>query len=272
MNRPSRLVLLGDPVSHSLSPVFQNAALKHAEIPVVYEPMRVDAGELPGKLRDLKKANAAGNVTVPHKLAAYREVDRATIIAVRVGAINTFWVDDGLLHGDNTDVEGFTRAIVQLIGRQPEGARVVVFGAGGAAGAVLAALEHWVGASALIISRDPVRAANILARFGDVARVETDMRHALSEATLVVNATPIGQRDDSQPCDVSLISPRAAVMDLVYRVGETPWVNAAKKRGLVAADGLPMLVEQGALSFQRWFGTEPNREVMQRSLTPEQTA
>jgi shikimate dehydrogenase len=272
VNLPSRLVLLGDPVSHSLSPVFQNAALKHAGIPVTYEPVRVDAADLPRKLRDLKAERAAGNVTVPHKLAAYREVDRATIIAVRVGAINTFWVEDGQLHGDNTDVDGFTRAIVQLVGKQPEGARVVLFGAGGAAAAVLAAIEHWTGASALIISRDPVRAANILARFGDVARVETDMRHALSEATLVVNATPVGQRDDSQPCDVSLIAASAAVMDLVYRVGETPWINAAKERGLLAADGLPMLVEQGALSYHRWFGTEPNREVMQRSLSPQHNA
>jgi shikimate dehydrogenase len=252
-----------------LSPVFQNAALRHAGIPVVYEPMRVAARDLPERLRELKAEKAGGNVTVPHKLAAYRECDRATIIAVRVGAINTFWTEDGLLHGDNTDVEGFSRAVTQLVGQQPEGARVVLFGAGGAAAAVLAAIEHWVGASALIISRNPVRAANVLARFSDVARVETDMRHALAEATLVVNATPIGQRDDDQPCDVRLIADRAAVMDLVYRKGGTPWVNAAKKRGLLAEDGLPMLVEQGALSFHRWFGIEPNREVMQRSLAQD---
>jgi shikimate dehydrogenase len=259
-------VLLGDPVSHSLSPVFQNAALLHAGIPVVYEPMRVEARELSARLGELKEEGAAGNVTVPHKLAAYRECDRATVVAVRVGAINTFWTEDGLLHGDNTDVEGFSRAVTQLIGKQPEGARVVLFGAGGAAGAVLAAIEHWTGSSALIISRDPARAANILARFSDVARVETDMHHALSEATLVVNATPIGQRDDDQPCEVRLIPDKVAVMDLVYRIGGTPWVNAARKRGLLAVDGLPMLVEQGALSFRRWFGVEPNREVMQRSL------
>jgi shikimate dehydrogenase len=228
--------------------------------------MRVDASDLPQRLRELKAEKAAGNVTVPHKLAAYRECDRATMIAVRVGAINTFWTEEGLLHGDNTDVEGFSRAVAELIGKQPEGARVVLFGAGGAAAAVLAAIEHWIGASALIISRNPVRAANILARFTDVARVETDMRHALAEATLVVNATPIGQRDDDQPCDVGLIADNAAVMDVVYRRGGTPWVNAARKRGLLAVDGLPMLVEQGALSFRRWFGVEPDREVMQRSL------
>src|SRR3954471_17120198 len=180
MKYPSRLVLLGDPVSPSLSPVFQNAALRHANIPVVYEPMRVSARELPRRMSELKAEGAGGNVTVPHKLGVYNACDRATVIAVRVGAINTFWVEDGLLHGDNTDVEGFSRAVSQLIGKQPEGARVVVFGAGGAAAAVLAAVEHWTGSSALIIARNPARAANILARFGDVARVETDMQHALS--------------------------------------------------------------------------------------------
>ena len=86
-------------------------------------------------------------------------------------------------------------------------------------------------------------------------------------STLVINATPVGQREAEQPMDVGLIPKTAAVMDLVYhRGGGTPWVKAARKRGNPAADGLPMLLEQGALSFQRWFGIEPDREVMRQSL------
>ena len=266
MNPPSRLVLLGDPVSHSLSPVFQNAALKDAGLPVVYEALRVEASQLRQQFGDLKEQNAAGNVTIPHKLAAYGYCERVTRVAVRVGGVNTFWVEDSLLHGDNTDVEGFNRAAGAMIGEAPEGVRVVLIGAGGAAAAVLAAVEHWTGSSALVISRNTGRAASLIARFGDVASVETDTGRALAQATLVVNATPIGQRDDAQPCDVNAIAGNAAVMDLVYRKGGTPWVNAAKARGLRAVDGLPMLLEQGALSFHRWFGFEPNREVMQRSL------
>jgi shikimate dehydrogenase len=81
-----------------------------------------------------------------------------------------------------------------------------------------------------------------------------------------VNATPIGQREDEQPFDVSMISKSTAVMDLVYQRGDTPWIRAARARGNRAADGLPMLLEQGALSFQRWFGINPDREAMRRSL------
>ena len=85
-------------------------------------------------------------------------------------------------------------------------------------------------------------------------------------ATLIVNATPVGQRDDHQPIEVALIPKSAAVLDLVYRRGGTSWVKVARENGIRAADGLPMLLEQGALSFQRWFGKEPNREAMRLSL------
>ncbi|HMF86611.1 MAG TPA: hypothetical protein VK575_00935, partial [Gemmatimonadaceae bacterium] len=85
-------------------------------------------------------------------------------------------------------------------------------------------------------------------------------------ATLIVNATPVGQQTDEQPIDVSLIPRSTAVMDLVYRRGGTPWVKAAREKGNRAADGLTMLLEQGALSFQRWFGMDPDREAMRQSL------
>jgi shikimate dehydrogenase len=83
---------------------------------------------------------------------------------------------------------------------------------------------------------------------------------------LIVNATPVGQHDEDQPVDVALIPKSAAVLDLVYRRGGTPWVRAARENGNRAADGLPMLLEQGALAFQRWFGKEPDREAMRLSL------
>jgi len=83
---------------------------------------------------------------------------------------------------------------------------------------------------------------------------------------LIVNATPVGQQNDDMPIEISKIPKKAAVMDLVYRRGATPWVKAARKRGMRAADGLPMLIEQGALSFTRWFGREPDREAMRQSL------
>ncbi len=263
---PGRVVLLGNPVSHSLSPTFQNAALRAANIPLVYETLEVRDNELRAMLGELKKVSAAGNVTIPHKVAVHDRCDELTDLAARVGAVNTFWFESGRLHGDNTDVGGFDAAARALLGGEPLDARVAVFGAGGAAAAVLTAIESWRGATVSIVARNRASAERLAERFPDVARIEKSARRAVSDATLIVNATPIGQQDDAQPIDPARISRSAAVMDLVYRQGGTPWVRAARERGNSAADGLPMLLEQGALSFQQWFGIPPDREAMRQAL------
>lgn len=263
---PGRLVLLGHPVAHSLSPTFQNAALRAASIPLVYEALDVPARELRVLLRQLKDVNAAGNVTIPHKLSVHASCDELTDIAERVGAVNTFWFESGRLHGDNTDVGGFEAAAKALLGGDPVDARVVLLGSGGAAAAVLAAIERWTNARVTVVGRHPDRATKLARRFRDVARAEKSLHAALTDATLIVNATPVGQDHDDVPVEVAKIPKSAAVIDLVYRRGATPWVKAARKRGIPAADGLPMLIEQGALAFTKWFGREPDREAMRQSL------
>jgi len=263
---PGRLVLLGHPVSHSLSPVFQNAALRASHIPLVYEALDVGGRELRSVLRQLRASNGAGNVTIPHKVTIHDLCDELTDLAAKVGAVNTFWVDSNKLHGDNTDVGGFDAAARALLGGETADARVVVVGAGGAAASVLAAIDDWPGATATVVARHTERAVGLAKRFPDVARAEKSLERAVREATLIVNATPVGQHDEDQPVDVALIPKSAAVLDLVYRRGGTPWVNAARANGIRAADGLPMLLEQGALAFERWFGKEPDREAMRLSL------
>jgi len=259
-------VLLGHPVDHSLSPLFQNAALRAARIPLQYESIDVIARDLRHVMGELRTVNGAGNVTIPHKIAVHDMCYDLTPIATRVGAVNTFWHVDGKLYGDNTDVGGFDAAVRALVGGEVTGARVVMFGSGGAAAAVLAAVSAWRSAEVTLLSRNVDRAVALARRFPDVARVEKKMERALRTATLVVNATPIGQHDDNHPLDLELIPKRAAVFDLVYRRGGTEWVKAARQRGLRAADGLPMLLEQGALSFCRWFGRDPDREAMRVAL------
>src|ERR1700674_2621516 len=264
---PGRLVLLGHPVAHSLSPIFQNAALRAAGISLLYEAVDVAPRDLRALLRKLKDLGVAGNVTIPHKVAVHASCDELTDVAERVGAVNTFWFESGLLHGDNTDVGGFDAAARPLLGGETTGARIVVLGSGGAAAAVIAAVEQWTDARVAIVARSFERASKLARRFRDVARVEKSAEQAVADATLIVNATPVGQREAEHPLDIGIIPKTAAVMDLVYRRGGgTPWVKAARKRGNPAADGLPMLLEQGALSFQRWFGIEPDREVMRQSL------
>jgi shikimate dehydrogenase len=263
---PGRLVLLGHPVSHSLSPVFQNAALRASDIPLVYEALDVGGRELRSVLRQLRASNGAGNVTIPHKITVHDLCDELTDLAAKVGAVNTFWIDSNKLHGDNTDVGGFDAAARALLGGETADARVVVVGSGGAAASILAAIEDWPGATATVVGRHTERAARLAKRFSDVARAEKSVERAVRDATLIVNATPVGQHDEDQPVDVELIPKSAAVLDLVYRRGGTPWVNAARANGIRAADGLPMLLEQGALAFERWFGKEPDREAMRLSL------
>lgn len=264
--RPRRLVLLGHPVTHSLSPTFQNAALKAAAIPLEYVAADVAPADLRRALGELRLSNAAGNVTIPHKVAVHKLCAILTPLAEQVGAVNTFWFEDGNLAGDNTDVGGFDAAARALLGGELANSRVVVMGAGGAAAAVLAAIAQWPTSEAVVVSRNLDRATELTRRFPDVARAEKRADRALKSATLLVNATPVGQHDDEHPLDLDLVPERAAVLDLVYRRGGTEWVRAARERGLRAADGLPMLLEQGALSFQRWFGIEPDREAMRLAL------
>lgn len=264
--RPSRLVILGHPVAQSLSPLFQNAALRRAGIPLEYTALDVAPEQLASTLEALARDGAAGNVTMPHKESVAARCARLTPLAERAGAVNTFWTEDGRLCGDNTDVGGFDAAVRLVLGRPPRGERVALLGAGGAAAAVLAAVERWEGAAAAIVARSAPRAAALAERFRPVARVAGRTEDALDGATLVVNATPVGMRDDALPADPAMLPPGAAILDLVYRRGETAWVRAARARGHAARDGRDMLVEQGALAFSRWLGVEPDRAAMRAAL------
>jgi shikimate dehydrogenase len=264
---PGRLVLLGHPVGHSLSPVVQAAALRAAGIALTYEALDVPPAHLDAVLYDLAEVSAAGNVTIPHKSAvASHAAPRLTAPARRTGAVNTFWHVDGMLHGDNTDVAGFEHQVRSALGRLPEAARVALFGAGGAAAAVCAAVESWAGARVLVWNRSPHRAHALAARFPDLVEITHSAADALRGATLVVNTTPVGVTDDMVPVPLALVPRDAAVMDVAYRRGETPLVRAARAAGLRAADGVEMLIAQGALAFERWFGFPPDDGAMRAAL------
>jgi shikimate dehydrogenase len=263
---PSRLVILGDPVSQSLSPLFQNAALRAAGIDVSYEAVRVLAKDLPAVARELAVQNAGGNVTAPHKIAFLGLCDEVSPIASRVGAVNTFWASDGKIFGDNTDVGGFDAAVREIIGSPPDDVEVAIIGAGGAAAAVLGAIERWPGAKARLHSRTPGRASALALRFGDFVRVESSIPDALQGARLVVNATPVGMTDDSMPFDPAGAGRGAAIFDLVYKRGGTALTRAAAGAGFRAADGITMLIEQGAIAFERWFGFNPDKDAMRAAL------
>ena len=267
MDAPRRLVLLGHPVSHSISPRFQNAALKAAGIPLTYELIDVAPESLDDMVASLALEHGAGNVTIPHKEQFALRCARLMPVAQRVGAVNVFWHEQGELVGDNSDVGGAELVIRLLLGDRLAGARVAVIGAGGGAAAVLCALERCGVAEARVYNRDMPRARALVNRFAPLARAAESMGDAVAHATLVVNTTPQGlHAGDAMPVEIEALPPGAAIFDLAYAQGETAWVKAGRKAGHRAADGEGMLVEQGAIAFERWFGFEPDRNVMWKAM------
>lgn len=267
--RPRGLVLLGHPVAQSRSPRFQGAAIAHAGLTLTYAPVDTPPARLPETLAHCAAEGLAGNVTVPLKELVAARCARLTPVAATVGAVNTFWWESGVLVGHNTDVHGARATINALC---PDGLRgpVVVLGAGGSAAAVLVALASQSVATVTIITRTPARGEALLARLRLGGRVvgpgEITLAGRLREAALVVNATPVGMRDDDHPVPIDQLGQHTAAFDLVYRDGGTPWTRAALASGRRAEDGLRMLVEQGAAAFRAWFGIEPSRDAMWRAL------
>jgi shikimate dehydrogenase len=259
-------VLLGHPVAHSLSPAIQTAALRAAGIDAPYEALDVDPAILPGVIEELRATRTGGNVTAPFKERVFDACDRLSDLATRVGAVNTFWFDaTGRMFGDNTDVGGFDAAVRALMGDPRADLSVGLIGAGGAAAGVLAAIERWPSPTVHVFNRTPERARVLCERFGSVAQPVDDIG-VIAGAQLVINATTIGLGNDAMPIDAAMLRPDAAVYDLVYRPGETALVRAARARGLAAADGIGMLIEQAALAFERWTGQPADRSVMWSAL------
>jgi len=261
---PGRLVLLGHPVSHSLSPAFQNAALAARRIALHYEALDVAPQALGSVLDALVAERAAGNVTIPHKEAVLARCDRLTPLARRVGAVNTFRVEDGALVGDNTDVDGFDALVESVHGIDPS--RVALVGAGGAASAVLAALERRRASRVCVWNRSAERAHMLAERFASIATPHDALVDALVDATLVVNATPLGRTGEPWPVALPDMPEDADALDLAYAPGRTAWVRALRDAGRIAEDGREMLLEQGARAFERWFGVAPDRDLMRRAL------
>lgn len=270
-SRTRLVAILGDPVRHSLSPIFQNAAFDAAGLDAVYLALRTSAELLPGLLRGIALAGGAGNVTVPHKEVAATTVDVATDAVALTGACNTFWCEDGRVHGDNTDVHGFVRAAGELLGgRSLAGARVLVVGAGGAArGAVYALVRE--GAERIVLAnRTLQRADEIRDRFQSITdRISTASPESLAgeQFDLVVNATSLGlSAGDPFPLPLEGGPSFEAALDMVYAPARTPWIVALRERGIVAEDGLEMLVHQGAAAFELWWGFPPSLVTMRDVL------
>jgi shikimate dehydrogenase len=264
------IALLGDPVSHSLSPRFQNAAFRAAGVHGVYLALRCDSQDLAPLLRGIARAGGGGNVTVPHKGRAAMAVDRKTAAVDRTGACNTYWLEDGIVCGDNTDVDAVAVSVREILGGPPRGARVLLLGAGGAARAVVAALADEPPAEVVVLNRTRQRASELADRFSSALRLRVADDPAARRGErfdLVINATALGLR----PADPLPLPPDGTVgigaaLDLVYTAAGTPWIEQLSRRGVPAADGLGMLVHQGAAAFERWWGIPAPVAAMRAAL------
>lgn len=267
------IALLGDPVRHSRSPLIQNAAFRYAGVDGIYVCLQCPADELGSLLRTLTFGGGAGNVTLPHKERAAGLIDVPSDAVRRTGACNTFWKEEDGIHGDNTDVEGFRRALTGFLAAEglgsPAGAEVLLLGAGGGARAVLVALlDEGVGSIALL-NRSTERARAVARRIGgERVRVAESVQAVQDERyDLVINATRLGLApEDPLPIDLGVLEGAGAVFDLVYGAGPTPLVLAARARGIPAIDGGEMLVQQGAVAFERWWGIPAPVEFMRAAL------
>jgi shikimate dehydrogenase len=257
---PYRLGIIGDPVAHSLSPSLHQPALDQLGIPAVYERWHTTASDLPARVDSLRTADALGaSVTVPHKLAAMSLVDEVSPAARRAGAVNTIVNRDGALFGDNTDIHGFLVTVREALADSvPDMA--LVLGAGGAARAVVLALEASGVGEIVVANRDAGRVARLAedlapAPVRPVAFDDVTLTRELPQAGLLVNATSLGWHAGELPLAphfLDLLPSHALVADLTYR--DTDLLLAASARSLPTVDGLPMLVHQGVRAFELWTG------------------
>ena len=281
---PIRLGLLGDPVAHSLSPQMQNAALQACKIKMQYACFHILPNELRDALRIITELDFVGvNLTVPHKIPAATYVQELDENARRVGAVNGIAISDNKMRGFNTDGRGFSRAIREEFSVDLRDLRVLVLGAGGAARAIAlqCAREN---CERLVIANRTFEKAKALAEdlrdffagpkvLGPVPRLqavpweEAAFRFQIANIDLVVNATPLGlNRTDASPLPARLLAPHLMIYDTVYSSRRTPFVSAAIEAGARGTNGSSMLLHQGALAFELWFGRNAPVDAMRKAL------
>ncbi|MEE9388180.1 MAG: shikimate dehydrogenase [Paracoccaceae bacterium] len=264
--------VIGSPVSHSRSPALHTYWLQRYGIAGHYIPLEINHSDLKDAIRTLPKLGFVGaNVTVPHKEAVLELADIITDRAALIGAANTLiFRPDGRIHADNTDGYGFIENLRQgAPDWKPAGSTAAVFGAGGAARAVLASLLD-VGVSEIhLANRTKARADALRTEFGSKIHVHDWVQagNMLDQADLVVNASVLGMAGKPElrvPLDA--ISKHTVVTDLVYTPLETGLLKYARQLGCTTVDGLGMLIYQAAPAFERWFGIRPEVDEKTRQV------
>ncbi|RWM04217.1 MAG: shikimate dehydrogenase [Mesorhizobium sp.] len=256
----------GHPIAHSRSPKIHGYWLAKYGIDGSYRAIDVAPEDFAAFLKSLGANNyRGGNVTIPHKEAAFALVERRDEAAEAIGAVNTLWLEDGVLWGGNTDGLGFAGNLDDYAPGWAGNGPAVVLGAGGASRAVIQALKARGVKDIRIVNRTLARAEELSDRFGAgvSAHGAGAVGELLSDAGLLVNTTALGMHgNETLAADPAGLPDHAIVTDIVYVPLETPLLAAARARGLKTVDGLGMLLHQAVPGFERWFGKRPE-------VTPE---
>ncbi|TPI21271.1 shikimate dehydrogenase [Mesorhizobium sp. B3-2-1] len=260
----------GHPIKHSRSPMIHGHWLAKHGIDGSYEAIDVASRDFADFLASMQ-ANGyrGGNVTIPHKEAAFAGVACRDDAADQIGAVNTLWLEDGTLWGGNTDGHGFAANLDDYAPGWASNGPAVVLGAGGASRAVIHALKERGLGDIRIVNRTLARAIELRDRFGAgvSAHEMAATAELLGDAGLLVNTTALGmQGNEGLPADPALLPDNAIVNDIVYVPLETPLLAAARARGLKTVDGIGMLLNQAVPGFERWFGVRPRVTAELRAL------
>ena len=272
--------VIGDPVEHSLSPCFQNAAFQHLKLDFIYVAFTVKAEDLGDAISGVRSLGIYGlNVTMPHKISVIKYLDELDERADRIKSVNTILNRNGKLIGYTTDGIGVLNAL-KYNGIDPKGKKVVILGAGGAARSASYALSEVAG-ELVILNRTIERARNLASKvrklIGSHVNVKWDglteesLRREIREADILINATPVGMSPDVNGTLVEkrLLHPDMVVFDMIYHPLKTRLLREAEEVGAKTINGLSMLIHQGAASFEIWTGVEAPVDVMMKAAEEE---
>ena len=265
MTAPHVAVVLGWPLEHTLSPEIHNAAFQALGLDWSYEAWPTPRARLGRTVKRIREEPLymGANVTMPHKESIVRFLDDTSGDARVIGAVNTIQKLGPRLIGHNTDVDGFREFLTGDAGYDAAGKTALVLGAGGAARAVVRALDD-LGTARISVAARKARPAALVARLAGARASGIDWSDALSAAAacdILVNATPVGM-EESSPLPDAGFREGQLVVDLVYRPPTTPLMEAARAAGAIAWGGLGMLIHQAAASFRIWTGQDPPLEAM----------
>jgi shikimate dehydrogenase len=265
--------IIGKPVRHSLSPVFQNAAFEYAGLNWVYLAFEVASERLQDAISGLAACNCRGlNVTMPYKQAVLPFLDELDETAAHAGAVNTIEFKNGKLIGHNTDGTGFIKSLERDAGFTAAGKKALIIGAGGAARSIAMALGREGAASIKVLNRNKSKAEKLIGLIGAYFPACEIKIGGLEEADiagydLIVNATSVGMENNpGLPLAAEGITPDQIVYDIIYWPLETEFLRAADEKGACTINGLRMLLFQGAESFSIWTGKPAPVDLMAAAL------